>query len=285
MSASDEILRLFASLSDKDKQDILSNLTSIKTSTKHQREVSRMSCCPHCDSKLIVKNGKRGDVQKYKCKACCKVFTMKTGTAMHRLRKTEKFELYKSLMLDSYYPITKIAKKVGVSIQTAFDWRHKILSTSCNTDNVFKGITEIDDIWVTYSQKGRKGLDFSRKRGGRKGAGDNGFQTKLLITTDRNDNTDISLTCIGRLKKSDVERKVSGKFSDDCILVSDRHKAFSMFAKTEKLEHITFRASEHTAGGEYHVQNINSIASRLKTLINRSLKGVSTKYLQNYANR
>jgi hypothetical protein len=208
---------------------------------------------------------------------------LKTGTSLHGVHKPEKFELYKPLMLDAYYPIKKIAMKVDISIQTAFDWRHKILTGALKDDKPFKGITEIDDIWFLYSQKGRKGLKYSRKRGGSSRAGDNGFQTKLLITADRNRTTDMSLACIGRLSKADIERTVSRRFSDDCILVSDKHRSIAAFAKSEHLEHISFKASEHTAGGEYHVQNINAMAASLKAIINHTLKGVSTKYLQNYA--
>ena len=60
-------------------------------------------------------------------------------------------------MLESYYPIKQIAKKVGMSIQTAFDGRHKILCGAIKDDKSFEGKTEIDDIWFLYSQKGRKG--------------------------------------------------------------------------------------------------------------------------------
>jgi transposase-like protein len=141
----------------------------LKSSVRHQWE-RRFSlrrqmwfAVHHCESRLFVRNGKRGTEQKYKCKACCKVFTAKTGTTLHRLQKPEKFELYRSLMLESYYPIKQIAKKVGISIQTAFDWRHKILSGTIKDDKSFKGITEIDDIWFLYSQKGRKGLGLFQK--------------------------------------------------------------------------------------------------------------------------
>jgi len=284
MTAHDEILRLFKSLSEEEKGIVLQRLHQTSTVEAIRIEEALVVRCPHCESNLFVKNGKRGEIQKYKCKACCKVFTSKTGTSLHRLQKPDKFELYKSLMLESYYPIKQIAKKVGISVQTAFDWRHKILSGTVKNDKSFEGITEIDDIWFLYSQKGRKGLDYSRKRGGSKRAGDNDFQAKLLITTDRNKTTDMSLACIGRLKKADIERKVSGRFSEGCELVSDKHRSIGAFAKSENLKYISFKASEHTAGGEYHVQNINNMAAGLKTIVNRTLKGVSTKYLQNYAN-
>lgn len=284
MNTQAEILRLFNILSEEDKDKVLKELSQSSAGETVRIEDAHVVCCPHCESKLFVKNGKRGNIQKYKCKACCKVFTPKTGTSLHRIQNPNKFELYKALMLESYYPIKQIAKKVGISIQTAFDWRHKVLSGIAKEDEAFEGITEIDDIWFLYSQKGRKGLKYSRKRGGSKRAGDNDFQAKLLITSDRNQTNNMSLVRIGRLKKADIERKVSGKFSEDCTLVSDKHRSIAAFAKSEKLNHICFKSSDHTAGGEYHVQNINNMATDLKTIINRTLKGVSTKYLQNYAN-
>ena len=284
MSDTNEIFRLFKTLSDRDKGLVLKTLTSEVTADTVLIKDAPIISCPHCDSKFFIKNGKKNDKQKYKCKSCCRVFTSRTGTPYHRLQKLDKFESYKILMLEGYLTLKQIAAKVGVSHQTAFDWRHKILSGTGGDKKQFEGITEMDDIWFLYSRKGRKGLDYSRKRGGSKRAGDNDFQAKLLITSDRDKTTDMSLVRIGRLKKSDIQRKVSGRFTEGGTLVSDKHRSISSFAKSEHLEHISFKASEHTAGGEYHVQNINSMASKLKGIINYSFRGVSTKYLQSNAN-
>lgn len=284
MTTKEHIFALFKILPEAERQELLQELNSSEVSDTILLEGAPIISCPHCDSKLFVKNGTRGSLQKYRCKSCCKIFTSRTGTVLHRIQKVDKFDLYKSLMMDSYYPMKKLMKKVGISMQTAFDWRHKILSTNGNKNDSFEGITEIDDVWFLYSQKGRKGLDYSRKRGGSKRAGDNDFQAKLLITSDRKAKTDLSLVRIGRIKKSDIQRKISGKLAKDCILVSDKHRSISSFAKSEGVEHISFISSDHTAGGEFHVQNVNNIASRLKHIINHSLRGVSTKYLQSYAN-
>jgi len=54
---------------------------------------------------------------------CCRVFTSRTGTSLHKIQKPDKFEAYKRLMLEHYLPLNTIAKKIGISIQTAFDWR------------------------------------------------------------------------------------------------------------------------------------------------------------------
>lgn len=284
MSIQEQILRLFDQLSESEKGPLLDRIQTRCTLEAFSVEDTPVVSCPHCNSKLFVRNGKRGQVQKYKCKSCCKVFTARTGTAYHRIKKVDRFEAYKALMLEGYMPIKKIAARIGISIQTAFDWRHKVLSGVVDEGSRFEGVTEIDDIWFLYSQKGRKGLQYSRERGGRKGAGDNDFQAKLLITADRKSNTSMKLVRVGRIMKSDIERAITGRFSKGCTLVSDKHRSISCFAKSEGLNHISFKASEHTAGGVYHVQNVNNMASRLKGIVNHSLRGVSTKYLQNYAN-
>jgi len=244
----------------------------------------KMDSCPYCKSELIVKNGHKKNRQRFKCKMCHKIFTSTTGTSIHGVKKIEKFEEYKTLMFEQYQPLKALAKKVGISIQTAFDWRHKILSGATSSPIEFQGITEMDDLWFLYSQKGRKGLKYSRKRGGSSRAGDNNFQVKLLATADRFKNRDFSVAKIGRITKKDIERKVGGKFNDSCTLVSDKHRSISAFAKAENVKHISFISSKHTAGGEFHVQNVNNMASRLKSIINHRFRGVSTKYLQNYSN-
>ncbi len=233
MTVKEQILDLFEQLSNTDKYSLIEKLNKKDVSETILIEDAPILSCPHCESKLFVKNGKRGELQKYKCKSCCKVFTPRTGTPLHKIQKLDKFEAYKALMFDSYLPLKKIASKVGISIQTAFDWRHKILSGLNDDKKKFDGITEIDDIWFLYSQKGRKGLDYSRKRGGSKRAGDNDFQAKLLITSDRKSNKNLSLVRIGRLNKSDIQRKISGQFSNNSILVSDKHRSIRAFAKSE----------------------------------------------------
>jgi transposase-like protein len=284
MTLKEQIKDLFGRLGDAEKELLLAELSELQVSDTVLVEDAPIISCPHCGSKLFVKNGRRGEIQNYKCKSCCKIFTFKTGTPYHKIQKMEKFEAYRALMMDGYTPLQKFATKVGISIQTAFDWRHKILSGATDKEKKFEGITEIDDIWFLYSQKGRKGLDYSRKRGSRKGAGDNDFQVKLLVASDRKSTTDLSVAKIGRLSKSDIQRKISGRFAQDCILVSDKHRSIASFAQAEGINHISFKANQHTAGGEYHIQNVNNLAARLKGTINHSLRGVSTKYLQSYAN-
>jgi hypothetical protein len=176
-----------------------------------------------------------------------------------------------------------MAGKLGISIPTAFDWRHKILLSLPKKKAKFEGEAQMDDLWVLYSQKGRKGLKYSRKRGGSKRKGDNDFQVKILAATDKNQ-IEMKVTRIGRITKNDIVQAVGDKFKATQKLVTDGHASFKSFAREAKLEHVSFLAKEHKAETGENVQYINNIACRFKNIIDRTLHGVSTKYLQLYAN-
>lgn len=157
MTRQEKILELYSGLSLEDKKLVLDKLNKIDSEPESKiRDKTFVSLCPHCESSLIVKNGKRAELQKYKCKTCCKTFSYRTKSCLHKIKKTEKFKAYKSLMFENYYTLKQMASKIGISIQTSFDWRHKILSSLNNEDVTFPGITEIDDIWFLYSQKEEK---------------------------------------------------------------------------------------------------------------------------------
>jgi len=58
---------------------------------------------------------------------------------------------------EDYTPIVDIVSHFNVSIPTAFDWRHKILLSLPEVSDKFEGEVEVDDLWIRYSQKGRRG--------------------------------------------------------------------------------------------------------------------------------
>ena len=285
MQSIDQIKDLFKTLNYSEQVALLKELAnSVQKQTEKHEEVGTCKC-PSCQSQKIIKNGSINGRQKYKCKGCNKSFSSSTGTSLHGIKKKGKYEEYKRVLLtEGLFPLKIMALRIGISEQTAFDWRHKILCTLKTDDTQFDGIVEIDDIWFLYSQKGRQGLKYSRKRGGSNHKGDNNYQAKLLVTSDRNGTHDLSLARIGRLKSEDIQRKVGGKFKKGATLVSDKHSSISAFAKKNGINHVGFKSSQHGADKEHHIQLVNNMASRLKNFINGNLKGVSTKHLQCYAN-
>lgn len=83
-------------------------------------------------------------------------------------------------------------------------------------------------IWIRYSQKGRKGLKYAKKRGGTSHKGDSTYQVKIL-TAKNSDHTEMNVTNIGRLSKSDIQRTMGDKLSKKTILISDKHSSIKGF--------------------------------------------------------
>lgn len=85
--------------------------------------------CPHCKAENPYKRGKYKEMQCYVCRNCKKCYRETTGTALFYLQKKDKLQAYLEEMKKGT-SIKKTAKIVGISIQTSFDWRHKILSST-----------------------------------------------------------------------------------------------------------------------------------------------------------
>ena len=250
----------------------------------HKQVAEQVNECPHCHSKKIIGWGKYKEMKRYMCKSCSRTFIPTTGTVIHYLKKPNAFLNYSTIIFSESLSSLKIeAKRVGVSKTTAFTWRHKILISLGLEAPVFNGVTEMDDVWFRYSQKGRKNLKYSRKRGRSSHKGDNNFVTKLLITKERGGNLDMSVIKIGRLSGQDISRKLKGQFGENAVLISDKHPSIKKFSKDEHINHKDFKASNHVENKIYHVQGINYLAGAIDDKVNKQLRGVSTKYLQNYA--
>ena len=158
----------FVNCGHAEQQSIISSLLSISTTECNLMDNAQQKAvsCPHCSSSKIRANGKLKGVQRYVCNGCKKNFSETTGKFWFGLKKRDKVNRYLYCLL-SGYSIRKSAKETGISIQTSFDWRHKLLTSfSSVSSEEFEGIVESDDLFFAYSEKGIRILDrLSRIRG------------------------------------------------------------------------------------------------------------------------
>ena len=261
----------------------LSISESVVSEDKQRRAVN----CPHCKDKRIRANGKLKGVQRYLCNGCGKNFSETTGKFWFALKKKDKINRYLYCLL-SGFSIRKSAKETGISIQTSFDWRHKLLTSfSSVTVEGFEGIVESDDLFFSYSEKGNRNLERKPKKRGEKAnkAGISNEKVAVVATCDRSGNKDFKVATRGRISKKDLDRGLKGKLDKVEILCSDGHRSYGAFAKSNTITHKKFNASkgQKTVDKIYHVQNVNNMDMRLRKFMD-SFNGVATKYLQNYLN-
>jgi transposase-like protein len=281
----------FEKLSDSDKQAFLAEIVARSTG---QTEVSELRAeidqinkrhCPHCQSQSVIANGKNKGVQRFRCKDCGKNFSENAGTSVANLKKRHLWKTYIKHMFEGH-SIARCAELTGISIQTSFDWRHKVLSSLQSlSPEKFDGISESDDIFFNYSEKGSKWLNRKpRKRGNqgiRQGISDD--KVAVILTCDRKNHKDFQVAKRGRIRKADIEKVLSGKLDKESVLCTDSHRSYTAFAKAQGVRHqkIHARKKQYVKDKIYHVQNANQTARALKDWM-AGFNGVATKYLQNY---
>ena len=243
--------------------------------------------CPYCQAEAIVSNGKLKEVRRFRCKSCGKNFSETTGSTLAWLKKKDKFRQYMKPMMKGY-SIRKCAELTGVSIQTSFDWRHKILSSMVKAQaDQLSGICESDDVFFDFSEKGKRALERpSRKRGGelhRRGISDE--KVAVIVSCDRQGSKDLHVATRGRISKKDISRILDNKIKAGSILCTDSHRSYTAFARSAKIRHKKINASkgQYVKNKIYHVQHVNQTAQALRKWMDK-FNGVSTKYLQNYLN-
>jgi len=246
--------------------------------------------CPHCSSTNIYKRGKQRGVQMYKCNDCNKWYSETTGTPLYDIKIKHKWQSYLNCM-EQGMPIKKIAKQLNISIQTSFDWRHKILSSLAQfTPTKLSGQVECDELELSLSNKGSKSLDRNpRKRGTdfKRNQGKDIITTVQVVTAvQRNGEKYLKAVQTKRLSKEDIEKVFDGKLTDNTTLITDKHHSYKAFAKDNpKIKHKSLLAKEHVDKKDksIHLQSVNNTHKQVRDFL-KPFNGVSTKYLQNYLN-
>jgi len=271
------------------QQEIVSSLLSLslqQSEVSDSKEVKAITC-PHCKDARIRANGKLKGVQRYVCNGCKKNFSETTGKFWYNIKKKEKLNRYLYCLL-SGYSIRKSAKETGISIQTSFDWRHKLLTSFSSVSAAsFQGILESDDLFFAYSEKGNRNLKRKPKKRGEKAskAGISDEKVAVIATCDRTGNKDFKVVTRGRISKHNINTALQGKLDKVSVLCSDSHRSYGAFAKSNTITHKKFNASKGQRAVDkiYHVQNVNNMDMRLRKFMD-SFNGVASKYLQNYLN-
>lgn len=245
--------------------------------------------CPHCQSGDVYKRGKQKGVQMYSCKDCGKWYSETTGTPLYDIKLKSKWQSYLRCM-EQGMPIKKIATEIGISIQTSFDWRHKILSAlSRHVPEVLSSEVECDELELALNNKGSRELDREpRKRGNdfKRNQGEEVTVVQVVTAVERKGSKYLKAVVSKRLSKEEITKALDGKLADGTTLITDKHPSYKAFTKENpSIKHKVLLAKEHVDKEDkaVHLQKVNNIHAQLRKFL-LPFNGVSSKYLQNYLN-
>ena len=242
------------------------------------------------DSSRSQKRGKQNGIQSYSCNDCKRWYSETTGTPLYDIKLKNKWQSYLSCM-EKGMSIKAIAKQLGISIQTSFDWRHKILSSlnGC-APTVLSSVVECDELELALSNKGDKNLKRApRKRGTDFKRNENKGEVsvvQVVTAVQRNGETYLKAVESKRLSKDEIEKALDGKLDENVTLITDKHPSYKAFAKDKPgIKHKTLLAKQHVDKKDktIHLQKVNNTHKQLRSFL-QPFNGVSSKYLQNYLN-
>ena len=260
---------------------------------KHVNQI-RVRKCPRCGDTHIILNGKRKDVQNYLCKKCHKNFNEFTGTTIAYIKKKGLLKQFiRSMLLgDSLY---LCSQTYHIAIQTAFDWRHKIIAAmKVYTPKQYSGITEMIVIQKRFS---RKGQGAKSCKIGQKGKITNPVSNKKAESKEKGETQPLSLIAIsGRTSRfeikivqqgtmqmevlSDQLGKKLNKLNKLCIKNEDILK---QFAAKKRISYFVYQERKKVRGRNkyYNTENVENRYINMNRFLER-FHGVSSSYLQNY---
>jgi transposase-like protein len=298
MKKADEILKEFKLMGAVAQEQILQSLRVEFEGKGKLLEVVKTELslapikksCPHCSSDKVHKRGMQSGVQMFKCVSCTKWFSSTTGTPLWDIKKKDKWQSYLNCMQQNM-SIKKIAKEIGISIQTSFDWRHKILSVlATHTPVTLSGRVECDELEMSISNKGERGL--TRKPRKRSSDFKRNVESKEIMTVqvitavDESNQKYLKVIETKRITAKHLSKTLGKKIDKNATLITDKHPSYIPFAKSKPtLTHKTVKANEHVnkIDKKVNLQKVNNTHKELRKFLLK-FNGVSTKYLPNYLN-
>ena len=285
----DDIISIIPKLDHDDRVRLqkalnhIDDLEKVCDTIESLQEIQRH--CPYCHSSNVHRHGSFSGLQRYKCMNCSKTFNSLTGTPLARLRKKELWLSYLDCMRESM-TLRKCASELGINVKTAFRWRHRITGLLCkDSREQLNGIVEADETYFEKSDKGSRELKrpphlrgkSTRKRGLSKN------KVCVLVACDRSKQSKEFITGLGPVKTKWLNRIFTEKIAPDSILVTDGLISYTHFCTGNHIDHeIVKNEAGKRRRESFHIQNVNSYHSRLKSWITYGFHGVATKYLNHY---
>lgn len=134
----------------------------------HRAPLQDGSACPHCQGRRVQKWGQFSGRQRYRCRDCARTFSTFTGTALHYLKKPERWRRF-LWCVDGRLTVRSSAAALGVNKDTALRWRHRLLEQWRREPRPrLTGRVVIGDFSMPHSAKGERSLSLSLRRPARR---------------------------------------------------------------------------------------------------------------------
>ena len=271
-------------------EELMSDQTGTPSKNKNQdQEECPRKPCPHCGSTNVNKSGFNRGKQRFECKDCHRHYVTTTGTIMENSHYGEDvWQIAVSDTLSENISIDNTAEKAGISHNTAFNMRHKILlvleAKVQREPAIMSGISELDETYVLECEKGRK-FDENAPRKPRKHgavASKRGISSEqICIMSGVQRGGVVYAKTINRAHPTNDEIKAAfkGHIEAGSVAFTDGLKGYKCLESEVDcvIESVPNDEQKRTA----NLNNVNGFHSHIQEAY-RHYRAVATKYLNRY---
>lgn len=231
--------------------------------------------CPHCQSKERITTRKGGY---YRCNACKKDFTVRTGTIFERshipLHKW-MFGMYIVMTARKGISSLQLSKEIGITQKSAWFMLHRIRE-ACSDDGVpLTGIVEVDESCLGGKEK-------NRHQWKRKGLG-TGTAGKVVVLGMREREGRTKAVVIEGTDAVSIATGLGGKVSLDATLHTDEARAYGELSEFfQGHETVNHSADEYVTDEGVTTNGIESVWAVLKRGIYGVYHHISEKHTNRY---
>ena len=232
--------------------------------------------CPYegCESTRISNVANRTP-QPYRCKACRKFFSIKSGTMMH----SSKIELSKwaiafylhATSLKGVFSM-KLHRDLGIGQKAAWYMGHRIRGMWGRVEDQFASAVEADETYIG-GKEGNKHSD-KKLRAGRGPVG----KTPVVGVRDRTTGR-ISTEVVEATDKPTLQEFVMRHTTSDAMVYTDEASAYQGIPR--KHETVVHSAGEYVRE-QAHTNGLESHWAMFKRAIDRTFHHISPKHLPHY---
>lgn len=100
----------------------------------------------------------------------------------------------------------------------------------------------------------------------------------VIVTVDKKKDLNMAFCGYERLTKVEISENLCTPLPKGSVLCSNGHTSYKGYAMDNHIEHVAIRADlgQHVKRGDYHMQHVASLHSRLKKWLNGTFWGVAT---------
>ena len=230
---------------------------------KKQMQHETVNECPYCKSKKFIKHGKYLNVQRYRCKVCNKTFSLRTNTVYEYSKKSSETWIRFIELFIEKQTLRYCAKKLDISLTTAFYWRHKILSAinTCEESKNLQGEVHIAKTAMKENFKGSRNICTLERK------------NIIVIATIDSRDTMISLPLCKELWSYRIfNDKIYGKIEKNSYIVPYGDRYLFKIARDHN------KGKVRELNEEMRIKFFN----KLVHLWFMDFRGIATKYLEKY---